>query len=141
MSAIGCATPGGPVRLGPSRSWINAEILRSARTEYATSSSSGTMTQTIFTKLKKMNSGVVMRSSEALLDGNIGSSITQSRPDQTGERRDFFRHLIEQALDTHEPVLARYIENQLVKKLPFRPGIALRFECFRESLHPPLDVD
>jgi hypothetical protein len=35
-SAMGCSSPNGPTRLGPMRSWIQAEIRRSARVVYAT---------------------------------------------------------------------------------------------------------
>ena len=66
--------------------------------------------------------------------------VPKRRPGQSLERRDFLRHLVEQAFDAGKAVLAGDIENQLVQKFPFRPRVAARLDRFHESLHAAFDV-
>ena len=49
-SAIGCSSPQGPTRFGPRRMCMKPIILRSQYVRYATHSSSGSTTRTIFTR-------------------------------------------------------------------------------------------
>ena len=83
-SAAGWSSPNGPTRLGPMRSWIHAEMRRSATTEYATIGSTTANTAiTIFSKLKIANcSFEVKLVNQSVIFSNLHrhSVITQRGP-------------------------------------------------------------
>src|SRR5579864_3579086 len=80
---------GGAVRFGPTRSWIHAEILRSASTEYATKPCTTPTTMAILTKLK-------MIKFQSILDLHRHTGVSKGRPRQTIERGYILGHFIEQ---------------------------------------------
>src|SRR6267378_1243717 len=90
---------GGAVRFGPTRSWIHAEILRSASTEYATMPCTTPMTMAILTTLKMMKF-------QSILDFHRRAGVAQACPRQAVERGNVLRHFVEQAFDRHKAVLA-----------------------------------
>src|SRR5271169_4204088 len=106
---------GGAQRFGPTRSWIHAEILRSASTEYATRPCTTPTTMAILTMLK-------MIKFQSMLDWHRHAGVAQARPRHTIERRDILCHLVEQAFNRHETVLAGDIMDEVMQKFPFGAG-------------------
>src|SRR5471030_203437 len=96
---------GGAVRFGPTRSWIHAEILRSASTEYATSPCTTPTTIAILTKLKMMKF-------QSILDLHRHAGVAEGLPRHAVERGHFLRHLIEQTFNGHKAILAGDIVNE-----------------------------
>ena len=58
--------------------------------------------------------------------------VAQPGPGQAVERRNFLRHLVEQAFDAGKTVLAGDVVDQFVQKFPFGPGIAARLDGLHE---------
>src|SRR5450432_2148800 len=98
---------GGAQRFGPTRSWIHAEILRSASTEYATRPCTTPTTTAILTTLK-------MIKFQSILDLHRHAGVAKVCPRQAMERRNILRHFVEQAFDRHEAVLAGDVVNEVV---------------------------
>src|SRR5450756_721684 len=98
---------GGAVRFGPTRSWIQAEILRSASTEYITMPCTTPMTMAILTRLKMINF-------QSILDLHRYAGVAEARPRQAVERRNVRRHLVKQTFDGHEAVLAGDVVDEVV---------------------------
>src|SRR5438093_5931254 len=103
-SASGCRRPRGPTRLGPWRSWIQAETRRSTQLMLAT---------TVMTT--KKNSAILTTDSRRTraITGSISgprrrAGLAEGPVRQTPERRDRRRHLVEDRRGGG--VLARQIE-------------------------------
>ncbi len=98
---------GGAQRFGPTRSWIHAEILRSASTEYATRPCTTPTTTAILTILK-------MIKFQSILDLHRHTGVAQARPRHAVESGNVFRHFIEQTFNRHKTVLAGDVVNDIV---------------------------
>src|SRR3954471_18645802 len=107
---------------------MNAEMRRSATTEYATIGmiTANTQTTLINDMIKKFQS----------IPSNLNrhSRVAQPGPCHSRERRNFFRHLVEQSFNAHETVLAGYVENEFVQDFPFRPRDPGRLDRLHEFL-------
>src|SRR5437016_3595769 len=66
--------------------------------------------------------------------------VTQRRPGDSVERRNFLRHLVEQTLDGGISVFAGDIVHQFMQKLPFRTSLATRRNSLHEFLHTTLAI-
>src|ERR1700722_1180448 len=124
-------TKGGAARFGPTRSWIHADILRSASTEYATIPCTTPTTIAILTRLKMMKF-------QSMLDLHRRSSIAQTGPGQAVEGGNILCHFVEQTFDRHKTVLAGHVVDEVMQKFPFRAGVAGRFHGLHEFLHAAL---
>src|SRR5712675_2198198 len=92
------------------------------------------MTQTTLSNVK------VMKFQSIRSAVNRDSEIAQAGPGQAAECRHFSRHLVERTFDAHETVSAGHVMNQLMQRLPFRPGIAARFDSLHELLNAAFHV-
>src|SRR6516225_9909791 len=94
-------------------------------------------TRRIFTALKSTNCCVASRWLSQLmqLEGHRHAGVSQPRPRKAIKRRNFFSHLVKEALDADVTILAGNIENQLVQELPFRTCVPARLDCFHKLLH------
>src|ERR1035437_5878293 len=100
-------TNGGAARFGPTRSWIHAAILRSARTGEGTMGSNMPMTTAILTALKMMKF-------QSMLNLHRHAGVAKGLPRQTVERGNVLRHLIEQTFNRHKTILAGDIVIEVV---------------------------
>src|SRR5712664_1549264 len=107
-----------------------ADTLRSTHTACPTMNIITEKTATTFSTLKstKSRSSVLMlpiiQFIRLTLSFHRLPCVSQTRPGQAAERRDFLRHLVEQSFDAHKTIAPGHIEYQLVQKLPFRSRIA-----------------
>src|SRR5882724_7430988 len=114
------------VRFGPTRSWMNADILRSASTEYATIVSTTPTSTVILIRLYSANCvvgssaasiGLIFKKwSICKLNRHRHTRVAQPGPRQPVKRRNFLRHLVEQPLNAGKAVFAGHVVNQLVQK-------------------------
>src|SRR5664279_4954366 len=124
---------GGAVRFGPTRSWIHAEILRSAKTEYATRPCTTPTTIAILTRLK-------MIKFQSILNWHRHAGVAQSRPHQAVERGNIFRHFVEQTFNRHKTVPAGDVVDEVMQKFPLGARVPGCLDGLHELLDPALDV-
>src|SRR5271169_3111592 len=102
-----CFMNGGAHRFGPTRSWIHAEILRSASTEYATRPCTTPTTIAILTTLKMMKF-------QSILDWHRHAGVAEVCPGHAIEGRNVLRHFVEQAFNRHKAILAGDVVDEVV---------------------------